>query len=71
MKNFNETFRLIDNRIRNLKGLIKTLQYCIENSIGNVNQQKTEMENFKLEITNLEKQDKQLRNYIVNEKYQK
>ena len=70
MKSFKETFYLIETRIRNLKGIIQTSNYCINNP---------EFEQYKKyhqdnviknqkELDALILQDSQLRDFIIKDK---
>jgi len=49
MKSFKETFNLINSRIRNLDGMIKGVEYCIENNI-NVEYNRIEFQKYTKEL---------------------
>jgi len=66
MKNFKETFNLIEHRIRNLKILITTSQYCVDNNI-NLDYNKNLIDIYTKELNNLILQDSQLRDFIIKE----
>jgi len=66
MKNFKETFNLIEHRIRNLKILITTSQYCVDNNI-NLDHNKNLIDIYTKELNNLILQDSQLRDFIIKE----
>ena len=68
MKDFKETFDLIVARIHNLKGMLKTLDYCIKTGT-NVEYFKDESERYKKELDALILQDSQLRDFIIKETY--
>ncbi len=67
MKEFKETFDLITLRIHNLKGILKTLGYCIKTGT-NIEYYKDESERYKKELDALILQDSQLRDFIIKEK---
>jgi len=66
MKSFKETFNLINSRIRNLDGMIKGVEYCIENNI-NVEYNRIEFQKYTKELNALILQDAQLRNFIIKD----
>lgn len=66
MKSFKETFSLINSRIRNLNGMIKSVEYCIENNI-NVEYNRIEFQKYITELNALILQDSQLRNFIIKD----
>jgi len=67
MKNFKETFKLIDNRIRNLKGMILSVQNAKDEGIA-IYQNEKMLKNMQEELDALILQDSQLRDFIINEK---
>jgi hypothetical protein len=67
MKNFKETFKLIDNRIRNLKGMILSVQNAKDEGIA-IYQNEEMLKNMQEELDALILQDSQLRDFIINEK---
>lgn len=68
MKEFKETFDLLAMRIRNLKGMITTLNFCIKTDI-NLDYNKSELAKAEKELNALILQDSQLRDFIIKENY--
>jgi hypothetical protein len=67
MKNFKETFDLISGRLHNLKGMIKTTEYCILQG-QSVDYHTKNLVQYKKEQSSLIEQDNDIRNFIINEK---